>query len=166
MQTEWHTYLFEVKLIAYKLHYFACIEFLLFSLTAHFELQIAQETELTFDGNTFVTKTGRTTSTTRGKLASENGVVRIPENGKCIFHNIYTITNLNPEAPFFRPGDSGSGVYLIGENGECNKALGIAFALLFGKQEVQTCVCKIKEIVNAFNINVYSVEEPIPMETE
>lgn len=128
---------------------------------ANFELQIANEDELTFDGKTCVTKTGRTTSKTKGRLARVVELVSVPNRAgvQCYFEDVYSIHNLGfTETPFFKPGDSGSGVY-IDRNGECNKALGIAFA--FDVEEVETYVCSIHEIVRAFNI---TVNEQEPME--
>lgn len=118
--------------------------------------------DLTFDGSTFVTKKGRTTGKTEGILASENDSVCIRNSkvdGKyCIFESCYSIKSLS-ESPFFEGGDSGSGVFLAGENNECNKALGIAFASGITK----TYVCKMREIVEAFNIDVIQEEEPMDL---
>ena len=79
----------------------------------------------------------------------------------CQFENVYSIQNLGPpEPPFFKPGDSGSGVYLIQENG--NKALGIAFA--YDIEEVETLVCSMNEIVNAFHISINTQQETMEYE--
>ncbi|XP_078327892.1 uncharacterized protein LOC111115434 [Crassostrea virginica] len=136
-------------------------------LGAHLELQIAKENELSFDGSTIVTKTGRTTSTTKGILKSEVSIVQIPNQfgGVFVFENVYSIENLpQPEPTFFRAGDSGSGVYLFEENGKCNKALGIAFAYMFSADDFETYVCKMGEVVKAFNIHDNSEELPIDLE--
>ena len=79
------------------------------------------------------------------------------------FKNCFIIHNY--EVPFFKEGDSGSGVYLISKDGECNKALGIAFACMCEEEKtVETYVCKITEIVKAFNINANSEQEPMEFE--
>lgn len=128
-------------------------------------MQVANEDELKFDGSTLVTKTGRTTFTTKGKLHDDVPFLIIPKCGvPCTFKNCYSIRNLDPpEPPFFYFGDSGSGVYLIDENGSCNKALGIAFALITDKYDktVETYVCSIRAIVNAFNIDAILPSEPM-----
>lgn len=131
-------------------------------LLGTFELRIADEIDLTFDGSTRVMKNGRTTGKTEGILASENDSVCIRNtrvDGKYwIFESCYSIKSLS-ESPFFKGGDSGSGVFLTGENSECNKALGIAFA----SGNEKTYVCKISEIVEAFNIEVFQEEEPMDL---
>nr|XP_022306055.1 uncharacterized protein LOC111112657 isoform X3 [Crassostrea virginica] len=131
---------------------------------ADIALQIANEDELKFDGNTLVTKTGKRTLTTKGKLHDEVSILSIPKVGvPCTFKNFYSIRNLDPpEPPFFFYGDSGSGVYLIDEDGSCNKALGIAFALQtdIDDNTVETYVCSIRGIVNAFNIDATLPSEP------
>lgn len=136
-------------------------------MPAQFELQIATEDDFLIEKKPFVTKTGKTTSTTRGKLASEVEFISIPNRSglSCDFKNLYSVHNLGPpEPPFFEPGDSGSGVYLNGENDECYKALGIAFAYMYDEELVETLVCKIGAIVNAFNIYVNPDQEPMELE--
>ena len=75
------------------------------------------------------------------------------------FKNCFIINNY--EDPFFKEGDSGSGVFLIDADGEQKKALGIAFGL--SKSKTQTCVCDIRYIVNTFKVVIDS--EPQPMDT-
>ena len=132
-----------------------------FPLLEHYNLQIAQEEDITFDGTMNVTKTGRTTFTTKGRLGEQVDFVSIPNRagGFSHFENIYSIRNLLPSEPFFEPGDSGSGVFLIQENGQNNKALGIAFA--YDIDNVQTLVCSMKDIVNTFHICVNTEQEPM-----
>lgn len=112
-----------------------------------------------------MTETGRTTFTTKGKLHDEVPIFTFTMCGvPCTFKNFYHIRSLDPpEPPFFDFGDSGSGVYLIDENGSCNKALGIAFALITDKYDktVETYVCSIRAIVNAFNIDAILPSEPM-----
>ena len=128
-------------------------------------MQIANEDELRYDGNTLVTKTGRTTFTRKGKLHRVVEFLTFPKCGvSCEFKNFYSIRNLDPpKPPFFDFGDSGSGVYLIDEDGSCNKALGIGFGLMTDTDDktVVTCVCSIRAIVNAFNIDATLPSEPM-----
>lgn len=65
------------------------------------------------------------------------------------FTNCYTIENINNDDPFFRPGDSGSGVYVIrNRNPTC--PLGIAFAFM----NSQTAVCNISQIVDQLGLQI------------
>lgn len=52
---------------------------------------------------------------------------------------------------FFKDGDSGSGVYVI-ENDGTLKPLGIAFAYL--QLQSKTAVCRIDEIVDKFGLQI------------
>lgn len=68
--------------------------------------------------------------------------------GYFAFFNCYAIGNTNNDV-FFREGDSGSGVYVI-ENDGTLKPLGIAFAYM----NSQTAVCGVNEIVERLNLKI------------
>ena len=117
-------------------------------------MQIADEDDLTLDGNTLVMKTGSTTSTTYGTLHNEGMSIGLEFCGeKCQFDNVYFIRNSPEDNPyFFLPGDSGSAVYLIDKP---NTVLGIGFAYLLDKKmRNYAYVCSIRTIVDAFDIDV------------
>lgn len=126
-------------------------------LSAHNGLQLADEDNLTFGGITLVTKTGSETSTTKGRLHDVEDHICFNHCGvKCDFHDVYSVCNL-PEvnSHFFLPGDSGSAVYLIDENGDSNKALGIGFAIMQDEEHrIYTYVGSIRTIVDALNVDV------------
>ncbi|XP_078329133.1 uncharacterized protein LOC111112657 isoform X2 [Crassostrea virginica] len=125
---------------------------------AHNGLQLADEDNLKFGGITLVTKTGSETSTTKGRLHDVEDHICFNHCGvKCHFHDVYSVCNLPEVNPhFFLPGDSGSAVYLIDENGDSDKALGIGFAIMLDKKDhkVYTYVGSIKTIVDALNVDV------------
>lgn len=97
-----------------------------------------------------VVKTGRTTGETIGILKGDDLVCRIDESsGYLTFFDCYYVIDKEIEDPFFRDGDSGSGVFLIDDDGKL-KPLGIAFAYLFSK----TAVCKIDSIVDTLDLEI------------
>lgn len=100
-----------------------------------------------------MTKTGRTTGTTYGHLIEKSITVRVDKSfssrGYFAFHNCYAIEDISENQPFFRKGDSGSGVYLM-ENRKPSKPLGIAFAYL----NSVTAVCKIGMIVDKLDLQI------------
>lgn len=133
--------------------FFFCLFF-----SAYNDLKIAEEDNLTYDGNTLVMKNGYMTSTTYGRLHDLVDHISLDPCGiKCNFHDVYSICNLSSplDLPFFLPGDSGSAVYLIDENGECNEALGIGFGIMHDDENrtLYTYVCSIRTIVDAFDID-------------
>lgn len=114
------------------------------------ELELARKNILT------VTKTGRTTGETFGNLFSDSGHVAIetPFGITCSFSSCFSIKNIS-DTKFFGGGDSGSGVFLEDNKGERKSAIGIAFAYCGDV----TYVCKIKEVVNAFQIEYEEQKE-------
>lgn len=119
------------------------------------KLQIADARNLRFDRSIKVFKRGGTTGETEGYLSDNSLSVCLDfTNGFYFFDRCYAVTSIN--SPFFEPGDSGSGVFLI-ENGVPTKPLGIAFA--FHKRSQTTAVCRIDKIIDAFNLSVYQYEE-------
>ena len=81
-----------------------------------------------------------------------------------MFPNCYGIIDRDDNHPFFARGDSGSGVYLSKQNKKTNKVLGIGFAIARDdKNDVDvTFVCKISEIVRAFNIVIPTEQHSPP----
>ncbi|XP_052694674.1 uncharacterized protein LOC128172972 [Crassostrea angulata] len=116
-------------------------------------LPIVNDEELDFDGETKVTKSGRTTGTTIGDLTDDSLTVRVDTSflsrGYIAFFNCYAVENITEQNAFFRQGDSGSGVYVM-EKDETLKPLGIAFASLFS----QTAVCKIDSIIQKLDLKI------------
>ena len=113
---------------------------------------LPNEQDLKFDRSMKVIKWGRTTDQTIGVLDKESYTVRVYHGDmEFIFEDCYLIRDF--QSPFFEPGDSGSGVYLYNEYDMPNglKPLGIGFAWM----QHQTVVCKIKDILDAFDISVY-----------
>lgn len=64
------------------------------------------------------------------------------------FNNCFVVDDLR--SPFFKEGDSGSGVFLLDKTSQTVKALGIAFARKHGSQ--QTLVCKLNPIAKEFKL--------------
>lgn len=114
-------------------------------------MRIASEHELELARGNILTvmKTGRTTGPTTGKIFSDAGYVAIysPNGITCSFSSCFSIQNILG-TKFFEGGDSGSGVFLEDNEGKQKSAIGIAFAYCGDL----TYVCKIKEVVNAFQI--------------
>ena len=113
---------------------------------------VANEEDFTWDVSIRVRKKGTTTDETEGILVDASLAVCVevpsPRGGFYFFKECYGISDDKDE--FFQQGDSGSGVYLI-DRDERLKPLGIAFARL---QSI-TAVCKISQIIDAFNISVF-----------
>lgn len=102
-------------------------------------------------GEDIVIKRGKTSGITRGCLTE--GTLSFPLYGS-YFSCCYAIENIDNDGPFFLPGDSGSGVYVI-KDGKPKIPLGIAFAFLNSK----TAVCKISEIVDELGLQIVSYFE-------
>lgn len=115
------------------------------------ELNIVNEDDIQCERTTLVSKKGRSTKVTIGILSENTISIKL---NNIWFKNCFCIYNYNDSETFFKEGDSGSGVFLIDEEGESKKALGIAFAF----SRTETCVCDIRNIVQAFDIACY--EEP------
>lgn len=122
-------------------------------------MHLPDENSLLFNGSLLVKKRGRTTGDTNGKLVDGCFFVRVHSTnvqGRYYkFENCFAVKKINKETNFFDKGDSGSGVFLIDEKDNSLKPLGIAFAFYRSK----TAVCKIRQIINAFNVSVYEYEE-------
>lgn len=115
-------------------------------------LKVAKEEDLIMEKD-IVTKTGRTTGTTKGYLMDDSLTVKVDRSflsrGYFAFFNCYAIEDIPDYRPFFREGDSGSGVYVM-ENGKPSKPLGIAFAYL----DSLTAVCNIGMIVDKLDLQI------------
>lgn len=101
-----------------------------------------------------VKKTGRTSKTTYGYLCGLLRSTRPPLDSGFVpslcFKLPYYVKNKHPDFPFFEPGDSGSGVFVVKEKRDF--PLGIAFG--FSPTEKRTFVCKIDTILNDLDINI------------
>lgn len=115
-------------------------------------LKVAKEEDLIMEKD-IVTKTGRTTGTTKGCLMDDSLTVKVDRSflsrGYFAFFNCYAIEDYTDDEPFFLKGDSGSGVYVM-ENGKPSKPLGIAFAYL----DSQTAVCNIGMILDKLDLQI------------
>lgn len=104
-----------------------------------------------FGGNFNVVKLGKSTGKTKGKLM--HGFLSIKVNSKFsapgyfAFSNCYAIQE-SDEGPFFKNGDSGSGVFVIDK--DSLRPLGIAFAFL----NSYTAVCRIDKIVKKLDLEI------------
>lgn len=131
-----------------------CLFTIDFAITEKESLPVFNDQRLSFTGTVKVIKTGRTTGTTIGNLKNNVLTVRVivgeplVSRGYFTFFNCYEIGNEKNQT-FFKDGDSGSGVYVI-ENDGTLKPLGIAFAYL---QSI-TAVCRIDEIVDKFALQI------------
>lgn len=146
---------------SYKYIWDAFDFFLIFFLPVFAEkeaLPIVNDKDLNFDGETKVTKSGRTTGTTIGDLTDDSLTVRVDTSflsrGYIAFFNCYAVEDITEQEAFFRQGDSGSGVFVI-EKDETLKPLGIAFASLFS----QTAVCKIDSIIDKLDLTIVRYRE-------
>lgn len=126
-------------------------------------MQIAEGRFLNYDERPRVLKRGGTTGETEGLLVDDSFSVCLDqvandnESDECgfyFFDRCFAVDSI--DRPFFERGDSGSGVFLM-ESGVPTKPLGIAFAKHLISQK--TAVCRIDEIVNAFNLCLYQYEE-------
>lgn len=121
-------------------------------------MEIANENDLSNVRGTVVRKKGRTTGETEGILISGTSsvsVVNIASPARYQFNYCYEIINKPGLPPFFEPGDSGSGVFVIDRCGK-KKAVGIAFA---HRLDGTTYVCRIDQILHALNVTLYQDEE-------
>ena len=114
-------------------------------------LNIVNEDDVQCERTTLVSKKGRSKKVTIGILSENTISIKV---NNIWFKNCFCIYNYSDSEQFFEEGDSGSGVFLIDEKGEPKKALGIAFAF----SSTETCVCDIRNIVQAFDIAFY--QEP------
>lgn len=121
-------------------------------------MEIANENDLPNFKGTLVRKKGKTTGETEGILRSNMAsvsVVNTASPARYQFSNCYEIINKLGHPPFFKPGDSGSGVFIIDRNGK-KKAVGIAFAY---RLDGTTYACRIDKITQALNVTLYQKEE-------
>lgn len=116
---------------------------------------VVNEDDLTIGKHITVKKTGRTTGTTYGDLIEDSMSAKIEKtnllNTYFRFSNLYLVEDASKETHFFKGGDSGSGVIVVGENVP-DKALGIAMA--YSAQSSKTLVCKIDKILNYLDLKI------------
>ena len=120
---------------------------------------IAEEKRLRFNKSMKVVKRGNASGETTGDLCDKSISVKIgfqmESEPSYVFQNCYSIKDEQRNSPFFKIGDSGSGVFVIDKENQSLAALGIAFAR--GKCNRRTFVCKIKHISDEFNLTVHTV---------
>lgn len=105
-------------------------------------------------------KTGRKTKTTYGYLIdpeehdlSSARLYPIPHSIQhYVFKMPYVVQDKDKSEQFFLKGDSGSGVFLLGETGLPEKALGIAFGYSYKKP--YTFVCNIEDILEKLGLKL------------
>lgn len=123
-------------------------------------LTVVKKTELNFKNTINVKKTGRTTETTYGYLIDfkQHRIVSariflIPDSDEYYeFQMPYVVRDKYKKKAFFEKGDSGSGVFVLGERNLPEKALGIAFGYSYEKP--YTFVCNIDEILTKLNLEL------------
>ena len=139
------------KYFFFFLKYF-CYSLFFIRLTDLIELPVATKSDYSLDFTTYVSKLGATTGYTMGILVEDELTIRIRsefEGAFSIFKGCFGVED--SDTPFFKPGDSGSGVFINDKENGTLKPLGIAFA----KCGSMTVVSKISAIAEVFNISVY-----------
>lgn len=129
--------------------------FLYFLIIADKEpLPVVNEDDLSTGENINVMKKGSTTGTTYGDLLDCSFFTRINEHpfSPCFFsmENVYLVGNKSKNEPFSKEGDSGSGVFLMGE--KPYKPLGLVIGN--SKNFQHTLVCKIDEFLDKFGLKI------------
>lgn len=128
-------------------------------------MELANEEILKFDGTFFVTQKGQASGKTNGRLVHNSTSFRCDferfPGFYFYFKNCYEIQDIVDRKPFFKSGDSGSGVLITKPDGKLYP-LGIAFARQIDGDI--TLVCKISPIIKECNLVIY--EEEVQMEIE
>lgn len=110
-----------------------------------------------------VMKIGRKTNQTEGSLTHKKYMLSVTfnktphSNVRCIFKNPYVVRDTKKDQPFFQRGDSGSGVFVLGEENLPKKALGIAFGMSL--KYPLTFYCMIDEILDKLDLKLVSNHE-------
>lgn len=123
-------------------------------------LTAVTKNELNFKNTIKVKKTGRTTETTYGYLIKFNKHRRVSANLSLTatsdapyrLETPYVVRNMYKNKPFFKKGDSGSAVFVLGEKDQPDKALGIAFG--FSNDGKHTFVCNIEQILTKLDLKL------------
>lgn len=132
------------------------------SVVEYKALEIADLRNLGFVKPTKVIKRGGRTGETEGHIVDDSFSICIDQRlnkyndtlgSFYFFNNCFAIESNSPS--FLDPGGSGSRVFV--KDKERLKALGLAFAKLLIND--RTAVCRIDEIVRAFNLSLYDNEE-------
>lgn len=122
-------------------------------------LAVMRKEEFTSKKIKNVMKIGRTTNQTEGSLILKNGILSVSffktphYDVNCIFKRPYVVRDINKE-PFFKKGDSGSGVFVLREENLPKKALGIAFGMSL--KSPFTFFCMIDEILDELDLTLVS----------
>lgn len=117
-------------------------------------LPVVNEDDLSTGENINVMKKGSTTGTTYGDLLDCSYFTRIdvhPLSPSFLsMENVYLVGNKSKNEPFSKEGDSGSGVFLMGE--KPYKPLGLVIGN--SKNFQHTLVCKIDEFLDKFGLKI------------
>lgn len=108
-------------------------------------VEIAEESDLTFDGNTIVIHNGK-----RGRLLCKMTICIPTADREIFFFNDCYAVEPFEDGPFFTLGDSGGAVYVVCNSNKTLKAIGMVFAQCTCYS--MTAVCQLKPIVDAFNV--------------
>lgn len=93
---------------------------MIYYIVGKIRLHIATENDFDDVKGTLVRKKGRATAETEGVLVSGMSTVLVNDSVSPVkyqFDFCYEIKSKNADEQFFKPGDSGSGVYLIDREG-------------------------------------------------
>lgn len=123
-------------------------------------LTFLTKNELNSKNTIKVKKTGRTTETTYGYLIKFNKHKRVSanlsltanSNASYVLETPYVVRNMYKYKPFFRNGDSGSAVFVLGEKDQPDKALGIVFG--FSNDRMHSFVCNIEQILTKLDLKL------------
>lgn len=122
--------------------------------TAMEELPVLTEDDLTPGKCIIVKKTGRTTATTLGQLVGiMDSVNKLPDSDSGLpirLDFVYYVKDMYSDDPFFLRGDSGSGVFVLGE--KIDLPLGIAIG--FSNKDKCIFVCKIDKVLEDLDIDI------------
>lgn len=118
------------------------------------ELPVLTKDDLTRGPYIKVKKTGRTTATTFGILEGIMVSVKdLPKSDSGLpmrFNLVYHVKDIDSDEPFFESGDSGSGVFVVGEK------IDIPLGIAIGSSDKDECtfVCKIDKVLEDLDIDI------------
>lgn len=123
------------------------------------KLPVLTKDDLTPGKCIIVKKTGRTTETTFGQLEGVMISVNKPPDSDfglpIRLKLVYYVTNMYSDVPFFGSGDSGSGVFVLGE--KIDLPLGIAIGT--SNEDQCTFVCKIDKVLEDLDIDIVNYKK-------
>lgn len=126
-------------------------------------LQFVKREDLTY--NERVTKTGKATQKTYGYLTNAIMVADMSIPGfktEIELPELYIVKDIDENQRFLEKGDSGSGVFVVGEDQQ-EKVLGIGIAVSLPRREAY--VCKIDKIVTNLELTLVRYTDDKQKET-